>query len=288
LYLLLLPVVLYFALFHYAPMYGIQIAFRDYYQKRGITGSPWVGMYFFRRFFRSYFFTRLIKNTLGISLYQLAVGFPMPILLAIMLNEVGSTRYKKTVQMATYAPHFLSNIVLVGIIITFLSPRNGIVNKLIVFCGGEVTNLMVSPSAFKTIYAISGIWQSTGWNSIVYVAALAGISPELYEAATIDGAGRLQRIAYITLPSLLPTAVTLLILNCGQLMSVGFEKIYLMQNDANRITSDVISTYVYSQGLLGGQFSFAAAVGLFNSVVNCLILLSVNWLSKRVTETGLF
>jgi len=288
LYLLLLPVILYFAIFHYAPMYGIQIAFRDYSLKGGITGSPWVGAYYFERFFRSYYFKRLIQNTLGISLYQLTVGFPLPILLAVMLNEVRNIKFKKTVQMATYAPHFLSSIVLVGMIITFLSPRNGIINKFIVFFGGEVTNFMVNPGAFKTIYVLSGVWQSTGWNSIIYVAALAGINPELFEAAKIDGAGKLQRIAYITLPSLFPTAVILLILNCGQLMSVGFEKVFLMQNDANRSASDVISTYVYSQGLLGGQFSFAAAVGLFNAVVNFFLLLTVNWLSKRNSGAGLF
>ena len=276
LYLLILPVVLYFLLFHYKPMFGVQLAFKNFVAIRGIWGSPWVGFTHFQRFFQSYYFARLMRNTLGISLYSLAVGFPMPILLALFLNELKNLRYKKLVQMVTYAPHFLSVVVVVGILDLLLSPRGGPVNNMIAALGGEKIHFMADPVWFKTIYVLSGVWQGMGWGSVIYIAAIASIDPQLFEAATIDGASRMQRIAHITLPSIFPTAVLLLILNTGSLMNVGFDKVFLMQNAQNMDASDVIATYVYRSGLLQADYSFSTAVGLFNAVVNFVLLASVN------------
>ncbi|TMV50999.1 sugar ABC transporter permease [Paenibacillus mesophilus] len=288
LYVLIAPVMLYFIVFHYMPMYGVQIAFKDFIATKGIGGSPWVGFKHFERFFDSYFFWRLLKNTLGISLYELAVGFPIPILLALMINEVRHKGYKKFVQTVTYAPHFLSTVVLVGLVIMFLSPTSGIVNTIIKAFGGEPVFFMTKPEWFKTIYVLSGVWQQMGWSSIIYLAALAGIDPGLHEAAKVDGATRLQRIWHINLPGIMPTIVILLILNIGTLMGVGFEKVFLMQNSLNNESSDVISTYVYRSGLLGAQYSFASAVGLFNSVVNFILLLTVNRIAKAVNQASLW
>lgn len=288
LYLLILPVIIYFILFHYLPMYGIQIAFKDFSSVKGIWGSPWIGFKHFERFFRSYHFGALIKNTLGISIYQTAVGFPIPILLALMMNELRSERFKKTLQTVTYAPHFLSTVVLVGMLTAFLSPRNGIVNEIIKMLGGQPISFMTEPGWFKTIYVLSGIWQNAGWGSIIYMAALAGIDIQLYEAAIMDGATKMQRIRHVTIPGILPTAIILLILDVGKIMSVGFEKVFLMQNDLNRIASDVISTYVYKIGLEGSEFSFSSAVGLFNSAINMILLIVVNKISKKFSETSLW
>jgi putative aldouronate transport system permease protein len=288
LYVLIAPVLLYFIVFHYMPMYGMQIAFKDFIATKGIGGSPWVGFKHFERFFDSYFFWRLLKNTLGISLYELAVGFPIPIVLALMINEVRHKGYKKFVQTVTYAPHFLSTVVLVGLVIMFLSPTSGIVNTIIKAFGGEPVFFMTKPEWFKTIYVLSGVWQQMGWSSIIYLAALAGIDPGLHEAAKVDGATRLQRIWHINLPGIMPTVVILLILNIGTLMGVGFEKVFLMQNSLNNESSDVISTYVYRSGLLGAQYSFASAVGLFNSVVNFILLLTVNRIAKAVNQASLW
>lgn len=288
LYVLIAPVMLYFIVFHYMPMYGVQIAFKDFIATKGIWGSPWVGFKHFERFFDSYFFWRLLKNTLGISLYELAVGFPIPIVLALMINEVRHSGYKKFVQTVTYAPHFLSTVVLVGLVIMFLSPTSGIVNTIIKAFGGEPVFFMTKPEWFKTIYVLSGVWQQMGWSSIIYLAALAGIDPGLHEAAKVDGATRLQRIWHINLPGIMPTVVILLILNIGSLMGVGFEKVFLMQNSLNNESSDVISTYVYRSGLLGAQYSFASAVGLFNSVVNFILLLTVNRIAKAVNQASLW
>nr|WP_240762852.1 ABC transporter permease subunit [Paenibacillus thalictri] len=288
LYVLISPVLAYFFIFHYLPMYGVQIAFKDFIAVKGITDSPWVGLKHFQRFFDSYYAWRLIRNTVGISLFQLAVGFPIPIVLAILMNELRSVRFRKTVQTVTYAPHFLSAVVLVGMMMAFLSPRNGLLNQLIVTFGGEPIAFFSEAGWFKTLYVLSDVWQNAGWASIIYMAALAGIDQQLYEAAVVDGANKFRKIIHITLPSLMPTAIVLLILNVGQLMSVGFEKVFLMQNDLNREASEVISTYVYTQGLLGAQYSFSAAVGLFNSLVNFFMLISVNHLSKKVSQTGLW
>jgi len=288
LYILIIPVIAYFIIFKYWPMYGVQIAFKDYIATRGIWGSPWVGFKHFERFFSSFYFSRLILNTLGISLYSLVLGFPAPILLALMMNELRSERFKKVVQTVTYAPHFLSTVVVVSILIALLSPRSGIINQILKSLGKEPIYFMAEPAWFKTLYVFSSIWQNTGWNSIIYMAALAGVDVEIYEAAMVDGASKFKRLVHITLPYLIPTAVTLLILNAGNIMNVGFEKVFLMQNDRNISASDVISTYVYRSGLLGAQFSFSSAVGLFNSVINFILLIAVNKISKKLTETSLW
>jgi len=287
-YLLILPVVAYFIIFKYWPMYGIQIAFKDYIATKGIWGSPLVGLKHFARFFRSYHFESLIQNTLGISIYRLLVGFPIPILLALMMNEVKNQAYKKTVQTITYAPHFLSTVVLVGMMTSMLSPRNGLINKFLNQLGMEPVYFMAEAGWFKSLYVWSGIWQNMGWNSVIYMAALSGIDPTLYEAAIVDGASKMQRIWHITIPGILPTAITLLILNTGNIMDVGFEKVFLMQNGSNLTSSEVISTYVYKAGLVGAQYSFSTAVGMFNSVINFLLLLAVNKISKKTTETSLW
>ncbi|MGI6215263.1 MAG: ABC transporter permease [Christensenellales bacterium] len=288
LYLLLLPVIAYYIVFHYMPMLGLQIAFKDYSLRKGIWGSRWVGFEHFNRFFNSYYAGQVISNTLLISLYSLAVGMPLPIILALLLNEVRSKWFKKTVQTVTYAPYFISTVVLCSMIFLFLSPDTGIINRLRVSMGYESVYFMGKPSMFKTIYVLSGVWQNTGWNSIIYMAALSGIDPQLHEAAMIDGAGRLRRIWHINLPGLIPTMVVLLILNSGSLMSVGFEKIFLLQNDLNRSASEVISTLVYQQGLIQNDFSYSTAVNLFNAVINFVLLVAVNQTARRVSETSLW
>lgn len=288
LYLCLIPVLAYFIIFHYLPMYSVQIAFRDFNPLDGVTGSPWVGFKHFERFFNSYYFKRLIVNTLVLSLYQLVITFPMPIILAIMLNELNSNKFRKTMQMVTYAPHFLSVVVVVGMMFNMFSPRTGIVNHVLSALGVEPIFFMSEPGCFRHLYVWSGVWQNTGWSSIIYIAAIAGIDSSLYEAAIVDGASRLKRIWHITLPGLLPTAIILLIMQCGSIMSIGFEKVYLMQNDMNLETSQIISTYVYEAGLQEAQFSFAAAIDLFNSVINCILLVIVNTISKKASDTSLF
>jgi putative aldouronate transport system permease protein len=288
LYLLISPVIVYFIVFEYIPMYGLQIAFKNFVAVKGIMGSPWVGFEHFDRFFRSYYFWRLIKNTLGISLYSLVVGFPAPLILALMINEVRSKRFQKFVQTITYAPHFLSTVVMVGLILMFLSPNKGIINHLIQIFGGQPIAFLTEPAWFKSVYVFTGVWQGMGWGSIIYLAALAGIDPQMHEAAIMDGASRIRRIWHINLPSIMPTIMILLILNMGHVMSVGFEKVFLMQNNLNVEASDVISTYVYRNGILGAQYSFSAAVGLFNSVVNFLLLLIVNSIARRVKQTALW
>lgn len=288
LYLLITPVIIYFIIFCYWPMYGIQLGFKNFIAVRGIWDSPWVGFVHFNRFFKSYHFWNLIKNTVGISLYSLAVGFPIPILLALMMNELRSKTYKKILQTVTYAPHFLSTVVLVGMLVTFLSPDKGIVNMIMKVLGGKAVPFMTEGAWFKTIYVLSGVWQNAGWNSIIYMASLSGIATELYEAAIVDGANKLQRIRHITIPGILPTATVLLILNVGQMMNVGFEKIYLMQNPLNKQASDVISTYVYTVGLVGAEYSFSTAVGLFNSVINFVLLVLVNRIAKKLSDTSLW
>jgi putative aldouronate transport system permease protein len=288
LYLLSLPVVVYFLIFHYWPMYGIQIAFKDFIATRGIWGSPFVGLKHFNRFFNSYHFGSLIKNTLGISIYSLLVGFPFPILLALMMNEVRNKTFKKTVQTVTYAPHFLSTVVMVGMMTSMLSPKTGIVNKFLNQLGISSVYFMGEPAWFRSAYVWSGVWQNVGWNSVIYMAALSGVDPSLYEAAIVDGASKWQRIWHITIPGILPTAIILLIMNTGKVMSVGFEKVFLMQNGLNLTVSEVISTYVYKAGLIGAQYSFSTAVGLFNSIINCILLIAVNKISKKTTETSLW
>ncbi|MCG7386051.1 MULTISPECIES: ABC transporter permease subunit [unclassified Paenibacillus] len=288
LYLLVLPPVLYLLIFKYIPMVGVQIAFKDFSVVKGIWGSPWVGFKHFEAFFESPNFWLLIKNTIGISFYSLIAGFPIPILLALALNEIRTGYFKKTVQMVTYAPHFISTVVMVSIIILMLSPHVGVVDKLFTLLGFPMTNFMGIPEYFKSIYVWSGVWQGMGYSSIIYIAALAGVDPSLYEAAKMDGASRLRKIWHIDLPTLVPVTVIMLILSLGSIMGVGFEKIYLMQNPLNTSASEVISTYVYKVGLIGANFSFSSAVGLFNSIINLILLIIVNGISRKVSQNSLW
>ncbi|WP_240633347.1 ABC transporter permease [Paenibacillus montanisoli] len=288
LYLLVLLPVLYLIIFKYIPMFGVIIAFKDFNVVKGILGSPWVGFKHFENLFQSPNFSVLIKNTLLISAYSLLAGFPIPILLALALNEIRTGFFKRSVQMITYAPHFISTVVMVSIIILMLSPHVGVVERIFTFFGLPTTNFMGEPGLFKSIYVWSGVWQEMGYASIIYIAALAGVDPSLYEAARMDGASRLKKILHIDLPSLIPITITMLILSLGNLMAVGFEKIFLMQNPLNLSTSEVISTYVYKVGLLGANFSFSSAVGLFNSVINLVLLIAVNAIARRVSENSLW
>ena len=281
----------YIIVFHYIPMLGIQIAFKKYDFRKGIWGSPWVGLYQFERLIKSYQFTRIITNTLRLSLYGLFAGFPVPIIFALMLNAMPYMRYKKAVQTITYMPHFISTIVMVGILMQIFNIRigiYGILGKL--FTGSAPPDLFAMPNAFPHMYVWSGIWQGLGWNSIIYIAALAGIDPELYEAAIIDGASRFQRLVYIDLPGITSTISILLIMSVGRILGVGFEKVYLMQNNLNLKTSEVISTYVYKVGLVtgGGDFSFGTAVGLMNSVVSFVMIYLVNKICRRLGGASLW
>ncbi|NSW90998.1 MAG: sugar ABC transporter permease [Firmicutes bacterium] len=288
LYLFLLPSLVYIIIFNYWPMYGVQIAFKDFNVAQGIWGSPWVGFEHFERFFSTYYFYRVIRNTVVVSLYGLVAGFPFPIMLALMLNEVKNQTFKRVVQTVTYAPNFISVVVMVGMILIFLHPRYGMVNTFIKMLGFKPVDFINKAYLFKHIYVWSGIWQHTGFGSVIYFAALTSVDPQQHEAAIIEGASRLQRIWYINIPVLIPIAVILLILNAGSIMSVGFEKIFLMQKPLNMESSDVISTYVYRMGLVNAEYSFSSAVGLFNSVVNALLLIIVNWIARRMSETSLW
>ncbi|MDY4670804.1 MAG: ABC transporter permease subunit [Oliverpabstia sp.] len=288
LYLMCLPAVIYFLMFAYKPMYGILIAFKDYSMRKGIIGSPWIGFENFERLFSSYWFPIILKNTLTLSILTLILGFPIPIILALILNEVQNTRLRKGFQTISYAPHFISTVVLCGMLTLFLSPSSGVINKIIELFGGEAINFLQKPELFKWVYVLSGVWQEMGWGSIIYFATLSGVDRALLEAADIDGATRLQKIWYINLPVLVPTILILLILNCGSLLSVGYEKVFLLQNPTNLSASEVISTFVYKSGLEKADFSFGAAADLFNSVVNTIVLLTANMISKRTTKTSLF
>lgn len=268
-------------------MYGVQIAFRKFSPRKGITGSPWVGLEYFRKFLNYPDFGRILKNTLSITTLSL-LTFPASIILALSINEVRSLKFKKTVQMVTYAPHFLSTVVVCSIITLFLDRQNGIINNIIALLGGERKAFMGIPGAFPFIYVISSLWQHIGWDSIIYISALSGVSPELVEAARIDGANRLQVMWHINFKCILPTVMIMLIMRCGSIMSLGFEKVYLLQNSLNLDTSQVISTYVYELGLLNGEMSYSAAIGLFNTVVNIILLLIVNTISKKCAEISLF
>lgn len=287
LYLFLLPALIYFIVFHYVPMYGVLIAFKDFVATKGIIGSPWVGFKHFERFFDSYQFWSLIKNTLGLSVTQLVVGFPLPIFLALMLNQMRSEKSKRFVQTVVYAPHFISVVVLAGMIYVFFS-NNGLINNMILMFGGDPISFMAKPEWFKPLYIASGVWQETGWAAIIYLAALAGVSPELHEAAIMDGANKWQRIFHVDIPAIMPTAVILLILSVGSIMNIGFEKAYLLQTPMNQPSAEIIPTYVYKMGLQQAQYSFAAAVGLFNAVINLILLVAVNKFAKRLSGTGLW
>lgn len=279
--------VVYFLIFHYLPMFGIVMAFQDFNPAKGFLRSEWVGLDHIIDFVTSPYFPRLLRNTLLINVYQLIFVFPVPILFALFLNEIKSAKFKKVVQTATYLPHFISMVVFCGLIVDFTS-QNGIVSKIIQFLGSEKQNLLMEPKYFRTIYTSTAIWKEMGWNSIIYIAALAGIAPELYEAATIDGAGRFKKMWHVTLPGIIPTIVIMLILRVGSMMSVGFEKIILLYNEVTRETADVISSFVYRRGLLDGDYSYSAAIGLFNAVINFTLLIISNKISKKLSETSLW
>ncbi len=287
LYLLLLPSFLLLICFSYLPMSGLLMAFQDYRPALGLTGSKWVGLANFRQFFHSYQFKLTIRNTLVISLYGILVGFPLPILLALICNQMRAQRFKKVFQVITYLPHFISTMVMCGMILIFLSPSVGIISHMLGKLGIEMPNVLASASAFPSVYVWTDVWQNLGWDSIIYLAALSGIDPTYYEAATMDGASRLQKMFYIDLPLLLPTAMILLILRAGNILSIGFEKVFLLQNTMNMMGSEIISTYVYKLGLVNQQYSLSTAVGLFNTVVNVLVLLLVNQISKKLTDSSL-
>ena len=286
-YLIVLPVLIYFILFHYKPMYGIVIAFQRFRASVGIAGSPWVGFDNFARFLQDPYFWQLLRNTFTISLLTLVFSFPAPILLALLLNEIRVRWFKRTVQTISYMPHFIAMVVACAMIKAFCQ-TNGIFNDIIALFGGTRANLLSNTSLFYPIYILSGIWQGVGWNSIIYLAALSGIDQEQYEAARVDGAGRLRQMISITLPGLLPTISMLLILNLGSILNVGYEKILLLYQPLTYEVADVISTYVYRKGLLDADFSYSTAVGLFNSVVNLFFLLVANKISKKMGQSGLF
>lgn len=288
LYILFIPVLIYYLLFRYWPIYGLVIAFKKFNPYQGMFGSPWIGFQNFTRFFDSVYFGRLIKNTVGINLYNLAVGFPAPIILALMLNEVRKNSVKRAMQTIVYLPHFLSIVVVAGMIIQFLSPSSGIINTAIKALGLRPVHFLADPAWFKTVYVLSGVWQEAGWGSIIYLAALAGIDIQLYEAATVDGATSMQKLRHVTLPGIVPTIIVMLILRMGSMFSVGFEKIILLYNSVTYVTADVISTYVYRTGILKSDFSFSTAVDLFNSIINFILLISFNKISKKATETSLW
>ncbi|QUI25623.1 sugar ABC transporter permease [Vallitalea pronyensis] len=290
LYVMFLLPLMYILIFKYYPMLGTQIAFKDYKLSKGIWGSEWVGLDHFLRFFKSYQFNRVVFNTLRLSLYAIIAGFPLPIILAISLNYTRKKTYKKLVQMVTYMPHFISVVVMVGIILQFLNPRYGMVNALIVALGGQGIDFMGKPGLFGSVYVWSGVWQNLGYGSIIYLAALAGVSPELHEAAIMDGASLIKRIRHIDIPGIMPTAIILLIMRMGHILDVGFQKILLLQNPMNLRTSETIATYVYKVGLQAGRpdFGYATAIGLSKSVISLVILILVNRFAKRYSETSLW
>lgn len=286
-YLIFLFPVIYLLVFHYYPMYGAQIAFRDFAITNGITGSPWVGLKHFQKFLGSYQFPRLLSNTLIISVYSIVASFPFPIILAISLNECKRTRMKKIVQLTTYAPYFISTVVIVALINQIFS-GNGIINQLLLLLGHEKVSFLSNPDAFIHLYVWSGVWQNTGYNAILYLAALSSINPELYEAAVTDGANTFQKILYIDIPSIIPTATILLILSTGRILNVGYEKVLLMQNNVNMRASDIIDTYVYRMGLVSAQYSFATAVQLFKSIVSLALIVTINKISRTVSDNSLW
>lgn len=288
LYLMLLPSAILLLLFSYKPMYGVIIAFKDYKPVNGIWGSEWVGLKHFTKFFKSYQFSSTLKNTLTLSVYGMIASFPLPIVMALFLNQMRFKKFRKVFQTVTYMPHFISTVVLVGLILIFLSPGSGLIGAVYKLFGGEAPNLMASPSAFKHIYVWSDIWQNVGWDSIVYLAALSAVDPTLYEAAKVDGANRWQRLKNIDFPMILPTAIILLIMRVGGILGIGYEKVYLMQNSLNTSASEVISTLTYKTGLLNAQYSYSAAIGLFNTVISVTLIVIVNQISKRVSESSLW
>ena len=287
-YLMWLPVLAFYLIFHYAPMGGLVIAFQNYKPFKGIAKSKFVGLEHFQEFLTGTYAWRTIRNTLVISIYTILVTFPLPILIALMCNQMYAKRFKKFFQVSTYLPHFISTVVMCGMIVLFLSPSSGVIPKLLGYIGVQTGDLMGKASAFSSIYVWTEAWQHVGWDSIMYIAALSAVDPQLYEAAVVDGANKWQKMRSIDIPLLMPTAVVLFILRAGSVMSVGFEKVYLLQNDLNISASEIISTYVYKMGLKSNQYSYSAAIGLFNNVVNFILLLSVNFIAGKMGDTSLF
>jgi putative aldouronate transport system permease protein len=283
----LLPVV-YFLIFRYWPMYGVQIAFKDFYPSQGIWGSPWIGFEHFKTFFEQYNFREIISNTVQLSFWNLIIAFPTPIIIALLLNQLRQEKLKRFIQTTIYAPYFISTVVLVGMLYVFFAPDGGMVNNIIQFFGGKPILFMQQAAWFRPLYIFTTVWQETGFASVIYLAALAGIDPHLHEAAIVDGASKLQRIRHIDLPGIAPTVVVLFILAVGNLMNIGFEKVFLMQNELNVDVSEIIPTYVYKMGIQQAEFSFSAAVGLFNAAINLVLLIIVNKTAKKISGNGLF
>lgn len=282
LYLIFLVPLIWYIVFMYVPMYGLQIAFRRYNARLGILGSPWVGLQYFQQFFGSYYFGRLLVNTIVLNVYQMALGFPIPILLALIISEIRLRPLQKAVQNVTYVPYFLSVVVVVSMLNLFSNPDYGLFNKIGALFGAAPTDYFAKEEYFRTMYVLSGVWQNMGFNSVIYIAALSAIDPQLYEAAGIDGASRLSKIIHISLPSIMPTIIILFIMRIGSLMNVGFEKVLLMQNAVNTDTTNVISTFIYRNGIQKGQVSYSAAVGIFNSLINLALLVSANAMTRKL------
>ena len=289
LWVMILPALAYILIFCYGPMYGIQLAFRKYDFSKGLTGGDWVGLKYFIQYFESPMFGTTMKNTFVISFFTLVCGFPIPILLAIVINSLRQNKLKRVVQTAVYMPYFISTVVMVAILQILLSPTTGVISGLLndLHLIPRSVNLLGTPGAFVPVYVLSGVWQSAGWNSIIFIAALSAVDGQLYDAARVDGASRWQQVIHVELPALVPTIVILLIMNMGRILSVGFEKVFLMQNDLNLSVSEVISTYVFNIGVQSGQFSFGSAVGLFNTIINFAFLMMANWISKKTADISL-
>ena len=288
LYVLILPAIIYFIVFNYMPLYGIQIVFKDFKAVFGISGSKWVGFKHFENFFHAYYFKRLLANTLLLNVYNLLWSFPVPIILAILLNQIKGPKIKRFIQTSIYVPYFISTVVLAGMLYIFLSPTSGIFNILRQALGMKSVDFMSDAKAFRTIYIVSGIWQSAGWGTILYIASLSGVDPSLYEAAEIDGASIWQKIRYIDMPSIVPVIVMVFILDCGKLLSSNTDKALVMQTAGNIPTSDIIGVYVYNVGLGSGQFSYTTAIGLFINIINFIIIITANQISKKISDVGLF
>lgn len=288
LWLLFLPCLLYYLLFRYLPMFGLVITFKNYNVFKGVWGSDWVGLKYYRMFFENPDFFLLMRNTVLLGLYKLIFGFPAPILLALMLNEMRSAVFKRFVQTVSYLPHFISNVIVASMVIMFLSPTGGLVNQILTGLGFNAVNFMMEPGMFRTIYVVSEIWQNIGWETIIYLAALTAVDPQLYEAANMDGASRMRKLWHVTLPGIAPTIIIILILNIGKVLEIGFEKVFLMQNAAIYETSDIISTYVYRVGMEQGNYSYGSAIDLFMGVISLIFIYSANYISRKVGETSLW
>ena len=288
LYIMLAIPLAWYIIFKYIPMYGLQIAFRRFNPTLGITKSPWVGITYFKQFFESYYFKDILWNTVSLSLFTMVIGFPMPIILALLINEIKNTKFKKAIQNITYMPNFLSIVVIVSMLTLFSNRDYGLFNKITGLFGAAPVDFMSKPNYFQPLYVFSNVWQYMGFNAIIYIAALSSVDQEIYEAASIDGATRMQKIIHISIPCIMSTIIVLFIMRIGNLMSVGFEKVYLMQNSVTLSASEVISTFIYKNGIQKGQFSYSTAVGMFNSVINFILLISANFISKKSTKTGLW